>query len=198
MYLEQGYKVIGVNTCPILRRCAGRTACHEVVCVTWEPIRASPELPKELTEHFKAKKAGFKPIKLARENRARRDEDKSNMDKQGYQMPVQDKEVSAFPHESSLARFITIDPSDTVNPDQDIKPMFKYAISMSGGVNVSERPWPMCTTPLASHAVQLLCTTSASSIAPSDIHNCTDLKHTNIMVIWTFQQPLHAYWTDTP
>ncbi len=39
--------------------------------------------------------------------------------------------MSAFLHEPSLARFITIDPDDTVNPDQDIKPMFKYVISMS-------------------------------------------------------------------
>ncbi|DBB13152.1 TPA: hypothetical protein ACH3X3_004906 [Trebouxia sp. C0006] len=26
MYLEQGYQVVGVNTCPVLRQCAGRTA----------------------------------------------------------------------------------------------------------------------------------------------------------------------------
>ena len=53
------------------------------------------------------------------------------MDKQGYQMPVHDKEMSAFRHEPSLARLISIDPNDTVNPDQDIKPMFKYVTSLS-------------------------------------------------------------------
>ncbi len=46
-------------------------------------------------------------------------------------MPVQDKKVFAFLHEPSLARFITIDPNATVNPDQDITPMFKYVISTS-------------------------------------------------------------------
>ena len=82
-------------------------------------------------EDFEAKKAGLKPLKLARDNRARPDQNKSNMDKQGYQTPVQDKEISAFLHEPSLAKFITLDPNDTVHPDQDIKPMFKYVISMS-------------------------------------------------------------------
>jgi len=132
MYLEQGYKVIGVDTCPILRRCAGRTARHKVVKATWEPIREPAQnVPKEVMEDFEAKKAGLKPLKLARDNRAKPDQAKSNIDKQGYQMPVQDKEVSAFLHEPSLARFINIEPTDTVNPDQDIKPMFKYVISMS-------------------------------------------------------------------
>ncbi len=46
-------------------------------------------------------------------------------------MPIHDKETSAFLHEPSLARLISIDPNDTVNPDQDIKPMFKYVISLS-------------------------------------------------------------------
>ena len=51
------------------------------------------------------------------------------MDKQGYQTPAQDKEVSACLH---LARLVNTDLNDdTVNPDQDIKPMFKCFISMS-------------------------------------------------------------------
>ncbi len=49
MYLEQGYKVVGVSTCPVLRQCAGRTACHAVefvgaglrkarsVIIGWQP-----------------------------------------------------------------------------------------------------------------------------------------------------------------
>ena len=53
------------------------------------------------------------------------------MDKQGFQMPIHDKETSAFLHEPSLARLITIEPNDTVNPDQDIKPMFRFVISVS-------------------------------------------------------------------
>ena len=35
MYLEQGYKVARVDTCPVLRQCAGRTACHAVLKATW-------------------------------------------------------------------------------------------------------------------------------------------------------------------
>ena len=42
------------------------------------------------------------------------------------------------------------------------------------------------TTLLASYAAQL-CTASASSTAPSNTRSCTNLKRTNIMVIWTFQ-----------
>ncbi len=132
MYLEQGYKVAGVNTCAVLRRCVGRTAQHAVIKATWEPIREPAQnVPKEVMEDFEAKKAGLEPLKLAKDNRARPDQGKSNMEKQGFQMPTHDKETSAFLHEPSLARLITIEPNDTVNPDQDIKSMFKYVISMS-------------------------------------------------------------------
>ena len=110
MYPEQGYKVAEVNTCPILRQCAGRRAHHAVLKATWELIREPAQnLLKEVMEDFEAKKAGLKPLKLARDSRARPDQDQSNMDKQGYQMPVQDKETSAFLHEPNLARLITID-----------------------------------------------------------------------------------------
>ena len=122
MYLEQGYKVAGVNTCPVLRHCAGRTARHAVVKATWEPIREPAQnVPKEVMEDFEARKAGLDPLKLAKDNRARPDQSKSNMDKQGFQMPIHDKETSAFLHEPSLARMITIEPNETINPDQDIK-----------------------------------------------------------------------------
>ncbi len=80
MYLEQGYKRIGVNPCAILRRCAGKTACHEVVKATW--IRKpAQDVPKEVMKDFEAKKAGLKPLKLARDNCARPDQAKSNIDK---------------------------------------------------------------------------------------------------------------------
>ena len=46
-------------------------------------------------------------------------------------MPIHHKETSAFLHEASLASLVTIEPSDTVNHDQDIKPMFKFVMSMS-------------------------------------------------------------------
>ena len=74
MYLEQGYKVAGVNTCPILRQSAGRTACHAVVKATWELIREPAQnVPKEVMKDFEARKAGLKPVKLARDNCARPD-----------------------------------------------------------------------------------------------------------------------------
>ena len=131
MYAEQGYKVTRMNTCPVLRQCAGRPECHEVAKATWETIREpAKNRPQEAMQDFEAKKAGLKPLKLARDNDARKDQEKSNLDKQGYQMPIQDKEMSAFLYKPSLARRIVIEPSDTVKPDQDIKPMFKYIISM--------------------------------------------------------------------
>ena len=104
MYLEQGYKVAS----PILRQCAERTARHAVVKATWGPIREPAQnVPKEVMEDFEARKAGLKPLKLAKDNRARPDQSKSNMDKQGFQMPIHDKETSAFLHEPSLARLVT-------------------------------------------------------------------------------------------
>ena len=127
MYLEQSYKVAGVNTCPVLKQCVARTARHAAVKATWEPIREPTQnVPKEVMEDFEARKAWLKPLKLAKDNGSN-----SNMDKQGFQMPIHDKETSAFLREPSLARLISIEPNDTVNPDQGIKPMFKYVISMS-------------------------------------------------------------------
>ena len=35
MYLEQGFKVARVNTCPVPRQCAGRTARHAVLKAIW-------------------------------------------------------------------------------------------------------------------------------------------------------------------
>jgi len=103
-----------------------------VVKATWEPIREPAQnVPKEVMEDFEARKAALKPLKLAKDNRAKPDQSKSNMDKQGFQMPIHDKETSAFLREPSSARLISIEPNDTINPDQDIKPMFKYVISMS-------------------------------------------------------------------
>ena len=104
MYLEQGYKVAS----PILRQCAERTACHAVVKATWGQIREPAQnVPKEVMEDFEARKAGLKPLKLAKDNRARPDQGKANMDKQGFQMPIHGKETSAFLHEPSLARLVT-------------------------------------------------------------------------------------------
>ena len=79
-----------------LKRYAGRVARHAVVKATWQPIREPAQsVPREVMEDFEAKKAGLMPLKLARDNRARPNQDKSNMDKQGYQTSVQDKEVHA-------------------------------------------------------------------------------------------------------
>ena len=93
-------------------------------------------------------------------------------------------------YEPSLARLITIDPNDTVNPDQDIKPMFKYVMSMSwrdqciketmvNVFNPSGKLYGSCTM----HRLRILCSTFRHS----------QLHHINSMVTWTFQQPLHAY-----
>lgn len=72
MYLEQGCKVIGVDACPILRQCAGRVARHAVVKATLQPIREPAQnVPREVMEDFEAKKAALKPLKMARDHRAR-------------------------------------------------------------------------------------------------------------------------------
>ncbi len=49
---------------------------------------------------FEARKAGLKPLKLAKDDCARPDQGKATMDKQGYQMPVIDKETPAFLHKA--------------------------------------------------------------------------------------------------
>ncbi len=89
VYLEQRYDVAGVNTCPVLRHCAGRTARHAVFKATWELIREPAQnVQKEVMEYLKARKAGLKPLKVAKDNCGRPDQGKSNMDKQCFQMPI--------------------------------------------------------------------------------------------------------------
>ncbi len=151
--------------------------------------RASPECTIRGHGRLEARKAGLKPLKLAKQICARPDQGKSNMDKQGFQMPIHDKETSAFLHEPSLARLITIEPNDTVNPDQDIKPMFKYVIPMSWKDQCINETMAVRLNYYAppAHPLQRLHT-----------HACTSLTHTNYMVTWTFHRPLHAYCKDTP
>ena len=64
---------------------------HEVVKATRvrEPIgEPAQSVPKEVMEDVQAKKAGLKPLKVARNSRARPDQGKSNTDRQGYQKPT--------------------------------------------------------------------------------------------------------------
>ena len=115
------------------------------------------------------------------------------MDKQGFQMPIRDKETSAFLYEPSLARLMTIDPNDTVNPDQDIKPMLNV-MSMSWKdqciketmANVYNPSGKLCGSMTVHHLCILF-----SAFSASDTHIYTSLTHTNYMVTWTFQQPSH-------
>ena len=50
-----------------------------------------------MMEDFEAKKAGLEPIKLTRDNGGRPYQYKSNIDKQGYQMPVPYKTKKFLP-----------------------------------------------------------------------------------------------------
>ncbi len=77
--------MIAVCTCPTLRQCAGRTLHLEVVKATaklfTKPVQ---NVPKKCDGRFEAMKASLKPLKLARDHCAKSDQDKSNVDKQGY------------------------------------------------------------------------------------------------------------------
>jgi len=70
--------------------------------------RISPECTKRVIGDVEATNAGLNSLKLDRDNCARPDQHKSNVDEQGYhdQTPMQDKEVSAFLYKPSLARLI--------------------------------------------------------------------------------------------
>lgn len=63
---------------------------------------AAQNVPKEVMEDFDATNAGLKPLKLARNNCARPDQNRTNR----ARMLMQDKEVSAFLYKSRLARLI--------------------------------------------------------------------------------------------
>ena len=55
------------------------------------------------------------------------------MERQGYWTQLNDKSTSRLLHDPTLAMLIDINPMDTVNPDQDIAPTFKYVFSNAHG-----------------------------------------------------------------
>ena len=111
MYVEQGYKVTRIDKCPILRRGAGR-ARHEVVKATWEPIREpAKNVPREMVQDFEVNKAVIKPLKLARDNGARQDQDKSNIDKQGYWRDDEGSSYARWLSHQTMQAIATVDRS---------------------------------------------------------------------------------------
>ena len=90
-------------------------------------------IPQHIIETYEQAKSSADCVNLARANRKRLAQDKSNIDRQEYWPQLQDKNTPAFLHDPGLANLIDINPMDTVNPDQDIAPRFAYTISRAHG-----------------------------------------------------------------
>ena len=104
------------------------------------------DIPQDMIALDEAKNA-TSCINLARANHRRLDQDKSNIEKQGYWPQLKDKSTSALLQDPTLAMLIDINPMDTVNPDQDIAPTFKHTVSKAHGTcHLRANPWQsICT-----------------------------------------------------
>ena len=98
---------------------------------SWEP--ADVGIPQVMIEALDEAKNATDCINLAQAKHCRLDQDKSNIERQGYWPQLKDKSTSALLQDPTLAMLIDINPMDTVNPDQDIAPTFQRVISKAHG-----------------------------------------------------------------
>ncbi|KAL3156463.1 hypothetical protein ABBQ38_000768 [Trebouxia sp. C0009 RCD-2024] len=130
---KDGYIAKDVHRCPIIRKLHGPVVYRRVLKASWEPVREPAEtanIPQGMKEAFDDARQKAGCTNLAKDNQSRMDLQKTNLDRQGYWPPLQDKETSALLLEPSSAKLIHINTLDTVNPDQDIEATGAYTIPM--------------------------------------------------------------------
>ena len=98
---------------------AGRLCATVTLKPRFEPADGN-NIPPELIDDFRAKKAGLGHLRLADTTDTRKDANKSNLDKQGHWIRINRKTPPALIHEPHLEKLINIDSMDVVNPDHDI------------------------------------------------------------------------------
>ena len=90
---------------------------------SFEPAE-SGNIPQHLINEFEARlrdtRANIGHLKHSDVSSTRKDEHKSNMDRQGYWIPLHRKPMPALIHERHLDKLININPTDVINPDHDI------------------------------------------------------------------------------
>ena len=122
-----GYKIEKVERCHEIHRMFGPTVGKLTARVTlmpkYEPAD-SGDIPQHLIDEFETRimgeRADIGHITHSDVSNIRKDEQKSNIDRQGYWIPLHKKPMPALIHEPHLDKLININPTDVINPDHDI------------------------------------------------------------------------------
>ncbi|KAL0041860.1 hypothetical protein WJX79_007000 [Trebouxia sp. C0005] len=118
-----GYQAAKVEACQEVHKLFGPRAGRMTAKVTLKPKFEPAEgnnIPQHLIDEFEEKRAGMGHLKYAETAVTRKDEGKSNLDRQGHWIPLQSKATPALLHEPHLDKLISINSMDVVNPDHDI------------------------------------------------------------------------------
>lgn len=131
LHAVTGYKPAEITRCPELGKRFGPAAGKRVVKVKWQQKEEPADndtIPKELIEDYQARREALGHIRLGKDACCRKDEHKTNLQRQGYWTPLQDKVTPALLHQPGLRSCININSSDVINPDHDIAAPGKYII----------------------------------------------------------------------
>ena len=133
LHAETGYKPAEVTRCPEFGRRFGPAAGKRVAKVRWqekEEPADNDSIPIELIEDFQARREASGHIRLGKDACTRKDEHKTNLQRQGYWTPLQDKATPALLHQPGLRSSVHINSTDVINPDHDIAAPGKYIIKI--------------------------------------------------------------------
>ena len=123
LHAETGYKPAQISRCHMLGRVAGPVAARLIAKVRWQEKEEPADedgIPSWLIEDYRARREAMGHIQLGKDKGTRKDEGKTNLQRQGHWTPLCDKTTSALLHEPELRKCITINSTDVINPDHDI------------------------------------------------------------------------------
>ena len=129
LHEKDGYKAKKHTRCPKAAKLHGQVGRLQIRKVEWEPSWE----PSNMIDALDEAKNAADCTNLARANCRRLDQDKSNIERQGLRPALKSKSTSVLLHDPTLTMLISINPMDTVNPDQDIAPTCEHVISKAHG-----------------------------------------------------------------
>ena len=116
LHAETGYKPVEITRCPEFGRRFGPAATKRLAKVRWqekEEPAGNISIPIELIEDFQARREASGHIRLGKDACTRKNEHKSNLQRQGYWTPLQDQATPAFLHQPWLKSSIHINSTES-------------------------------------------------------------------------------------
>lgn len=106
------------------------------VAVLPQCTRVLPQMAKDFDKLWN----DSTPNNFSANDYERLDKDKTNINRQGYWTPAHKRVKEPLWYEPHLQRLIHIDPSNTINPDQDVIETGQYMVGLRSGIDTAEGP----------------------------------------------------------